>query len=420
VHAVLSAALDLAEELDLVVAVVAVGVADAIEAVGAPLVHHRVEAIEGVEQPVGAGEVHAYGIGLDRSVAARGRRRHAIEFAVLVRGNEPTLRVDAQRHPRALGLLRHRVDLIESEPLGDPHVAGGALGGRAERLDANVLEPDRHRGTGVDLQREDSRVEPLRLGVVVDVHGRDAVDEMLEVIAPGDDDVLVPVVRLDLRSELFGRAESPRHILAAFGGPGDLLAAIGHDSPPAGAAGRVVEDARQPRPGLDVRLVAGRHEVAPVSAAVLDSGVSEAAFVVRGDPVREAKLKVIDDQVLAGRSGDQERIAPGRVLLRGPANDGAVFHGPESRPALPAGEAPAIEQLAEAVLGHEDLGRDPGDERLDDLPGDFRDVDLRGADVGDFRRGRPVEPDLVVEDLARAAERQGELGQDAGLDPERD
>ena len=64
-HAVLAAAPDLAEELDLVVAVVAVGVADAIEAVGAPLVHHRVEAVEGVEQPVGAGEVHADRLGLD-------------------------------------------------------------------------------------------------------------------------------------------------------------------------------------------------------------------------------------------------------------------------------------------------------------------------------------------------------------------
>ena len=104
VHAVLAAALDLAEQLDLVVAVVAVGVAHAIEAVGAPLVHHHVEAVEGVEQPVGAGEVHADRLGLDRRAAARGRRRHAIELAVLVRGDEPALRVDAQRHPRALGL----------------------------------------------------------------------------------------------------------------------------------------------------------------------------------------------------------------------------------------------------------------------------------------------------------------------------
>ncbi len=103
-HAVLAAAPDRAEELDLVVAVVAVGVADAIEAVGAPLVHHRVEAVEGVEQPVDAGEVHSDRLGLDRTAAARGRRRHAIELAVLVRGDEPALRVGAQRHPRALGL----------------------------------------------------------------------------------------------------------------------------------------------------------------------------------------------------------------------------------------------------------------------------------------------------------------------------
>ena len=109
-HAVLAAAPDLAEELDLVVPVVAIGVAHAIEAVGAPLVHHHVKAVEGVEQPVGAGEVHSDRLGLDRTATARGRRRHAIELAVLVRGDQPALRVGAQRHPRALGLLRHRVE----------------------------------------------------------------------------------------------------------------------------------------------------------------------------------------------------------------------------------------------------------------------------------------------------------------------
>ncbi len=163
-HAVLAAAPDLAEELDLVVAVVAVGVAHAIEAVGAPLVHHRVEAVEGVEQPVDAGQVHADRLGLDRTASARGRRRHAVELAVLVRGDEPALRVGAQRHPRALGLLRHRVEQVELESLGDAHVAGSRLCRRAERLDADVLESDGHRLARVELERQDSRVEPLRVG----------------------------------------------------------------------------------------------------------------------------------------------------------------------------------------------------------------------------------------------------------------
>ncbi len=105
---------------------------------------------------MGAGEVHADRLGLDRAAAARVRQRHAIELAVLVGGDQPALRVDAQRHPRALGLLGHRVNQVELEPLGDPHVADGLLGSRAQRLDADVLEPDGHRLSRVELKRKDA------------------------------------------------------------------------------------------------------------------------------------------------------------------------------------------------------------------------------------------------------------------------
>ena len=148
VHAVLAPALDLAEQLDLVVAVVSVGVSCAIEAVGAPLVHHHIKAIEGVKQTVGAREAHPDRLRFDRVVAARGRRRQAIELAVLVGRDEPALRVDAQGHPRALGLPRHRIDQVELEPLGDPHISGGILGGRTEWLAADVLIPRGGQGRG--------------------------------------------------------------------------------------------------------------------------------------------------------------------------------------------------------------------------------------------------------------------------------
>ena len=57
-RAVLAAAVDLAEQLHLVELIVAIRVAQPVEPVRAGLlVHHDVEAVEGVEQPVRAGDV---------------------------------------------------------------------------------------------------------------------------------------------------------------------------------------------------------------------------------------------------------------------------------------------------------------------------------------------------------------------------
>src|SRR5262249_6451566 len=150
-------------------------------------------------------------------------------------------------------------------------------------------------------------------------------------------------------------------------GPGDRFATVSHDSTPARAAGLVVEDAGIDGAGLNVRLVAGGHESAAVAAAILDSRVGETGGIVGDDAVGKPQLEVINDQVLAGGFRDQERVGRQPVVPGGAAGDDAILHGPEFRPAGPAREAPAVEELLEARLGHEDLGLDPGEQGLEDL-----------------------------------------------------
>src|SRR5207249_3563320 len=52
-------------------------------------------------------------------VTAELRRSDAVELAVLVRGDEPALRIMAERDPRALRLGRHRVEQFDLEVLLD-------------------------------------------------------------------------------------------------------------------------------------------------------------------------------------------------------------------------------------------------------------------------------------------------------------
>src|SRR5262249_1151054 len=157
----------------------------------------------------------------------------------------------------------------------------------------------------------------------------------------GDDDVLVPVALLDPRLDFLRISEPAGDLLGAATGPRHFFAAVRDDSAPARAAGLVVKNARIDGAGLDVRLVAGRHECADGAAAVLDPRVGETGAVVGGNAVREAQLEVIDNQVLAGGFRDQERVRRQPVVRRGAPGQGAVLHRPEFRAAGPAREASA-------------------------------------------------------------------------------
>ena len=105
-RAVLAAAFELAEQLDLVELVVAVRCRCTRYrplVVLLAAVDDDVEAVERPEQPLGLADVDVDRLDLRRRrVAAERRRRDAVELAVLVGDDEPALRVDAHVDPRAL------------------------------------------------------------------------------------------------------------------------------------------------------------------------------------------------------------------------------------------------------------------------------------------------------------------------------
>src|SRR5439155_5860518 len=77
----------------------------------------------------------------------------------------------------------------------------------AELLDPYVLELDHHGWTGVELERQDPGLCGFGFLFIHHVNGLRAVDEMLEVIAFGDDHVIVPVLVFDFFLNVFGFAK---------------------------------------------------------------------------------------------------------------------------------------------------------------------------------------------------------------------
>lgn len=75
-----------------------------------------------------------------------------------------------------------------------------SLGGEGD-----VLELDFHRLALVNLEGDDALFRRLG-GVIGDVGGELAVDEMLHVVALGDDFVIVPVVLIDCSLDFFAVA----------------------------------------------------------------------------------------------------------------------------------------------------------------------------------------------------------------------
>lgn len=193
---------------------------------------------------------------------------------------------------------------------------------------SNIFELDGHRFTRVQLQGQNAGDEPFGFGVVEHIDGLHAVDEMSEMVALGDDDVIVPIVLLDRRLNVGRLAELAGYFLFAGGGPSHFLPALGHNAASTCATRFVVKNSGKGRARFEVCLVAGRDEVRAFLAAILNARVGEAGGVVRRDAIRKAQLEIIDDQILAAFFRDQKVVAASRILFRRLANDGAIDDRP--------------------------------------------------------------------------------------------
>src|SRR5262245_45889427 len=123
--AVLAAAVDAAKELHLVKSVVAVGIADAIQAIGATsLIDHDVKAVEGIKKAVRSADVEIDRLWLDRTALADRRQCHAIELAILIGDDQAAFRVNAHGDPGAFEVARNGVEQLKLEILGYFDIAG--------------------------------------------------------------------------------------------------------------------------------------------------------------------------------------------------------------------------------------------------------------------------------------------------------
>src|SRR5260370_18663344 len=147
-----------------------------------------------------------------------------------------------------------------------------------ERFDADVFELHLHRRTGVELQREDAGLGGLGFLLVDHIDGRFAVDEMLEVIAFGDDDVIVPVILVDGGLDFLRvaqRADDLDFGLAVRCLDDRLLAALREDAAP--ALSLLVENAGISGADFEIVMITVVDDVAFVLAAILHAGIAPVA-----------------------------------------------------------------------------------------------------------------------------------------------
>ena len=146
-RAMLAAAVDFFQRLNLVELVVAVGVDYPVKAAAVPgdpaAVHHDIQAVERPQQSLRVPDWHVDFLDVNlRGVVADLRRRDAVKVAVLVGGDQAALVILGQRDPRALFALGHDVQQLRLEAVGqakllrggDTRRAAAALGRLGEHV----------------------------------------------------------------------------------------------------------------------------------------------------------------------------------------------------------------------------------------------------------------------------------------------
>ena len=330
VDAVVAAGFDRAQQLDLVDLIVAVAVAQSVEAARDLLlvvVDAGVKRAEGPDHAVDGADVdrHLPDVGrLER--LAGGRGGEAVEVAVLVAGVDAAFVVGAKRDPGSLDVARDGIEelYLESgrgldavdrrgfvladrlagigvgrcllgrslgrsfvglrsgllgrrrhDALGvarDLVLLEGEQGGFGQFFEDDILDLDDHRRAFVHLESEQAFEGAVLRLMVDEVDGDFAVDLMDEVVALRDDDVLVPLGEIDLHGVAFGGEP-----LVAFVVDDDALAVLDEDA----ASALFVDHAVVRGVGVDVALVAADDPLADLGqllAAILDAGVAGGAF----------------------------------------------------------------------------------------------------------------------------------------------
>lgn len=215
-----------------------------------------------------------------------------------------------------------------------------------EFLEHDVFDLDGHGGATVDLEGEEAFERALSLFEVEEVDGDLAVDFVDEVIALGDDGVLMPVGDIDFDGVVFGGKPT-----FGFGVDDNALAILADDA----AAAFFVDHGVVDGSGVDITLVTADGPFADFRefpAAILDAGVVTDDFDFGGE------FEVFD----GAAAPDEELVVVELSGVGGFAGDATVLDGPKFGVPIPAGEVLAVEQGFEAILSGEEAGSDEREE----------------------------------------------------------
>ena len=166
--------------------------------------------------------------------------------------------------------------------------------------------------------------------VVGEVHRCDTVDLMDLPVADGDDGQLIPV---GIDEFLARVAHAANHLRRAVFADDHPLKTLGNNPPPLFG----VEHAEILGFGMEIGLIA-------LDDKVFSGADQLAAILHPGVVARKANLGLEDEVGDLAALPDQKRVAFGRVVFRGLAEDRPSFDGPESWLASPARKVVAIEQ----------------------------------------------------------------------------
>lgn len=223
---------------------------------------------------------------------------------------------------------------------GTPRDEGDFFGCR-EFFEADVAELHSHGWTDVSLEGEESGGAAFLKIVIGDIDGFQAIDEVLEVVAVGDNAVFVPVFLFDGFLDFGGVADGAGDFDFEFAVVANEfcgLSALSEDT----AEGFAVEDSGVGGACFEVGLVAADAPFpGEFEATVLDTGVSA------DHAVFEFEFEVID----FATAPDDEGIGIEFDLIGGPAGDCALLDAPDTWIAVPAVEGFAVEEFLPVIGG---------------------------------------------------------------------
>jgi maltooligosyltrehalose trehalohydrolase len=209
-------------------------------------------------------------------------------------------------------------------------------------LELYILELYGHWFAGVELKSENARLGCFGGLVVHNIHGDAAIDDVGEMIAAGDHDILIPIFFFDDLLDFIAAAHCADDADFAIGLNPGHLPALRKDA----TETFFVKNAGESVGRFHISLIPADHEIAHVLAAVLDAGVSETGIIVGHDLVREVQLEIPNFAAFP----NQEIVALGWIFFSRTASNCSIFNRPMDLSPFPSRKILSVEKFGETIF----------------------------------------------------------------------